>query len=102
MHMQIIPHQPIANFIRPEVLKLPVLPVLSVMDSSGPTLDVFLPVQMSGRALEGPKDQNAHISASICPTEKYNLSNCIRMSQATHFHAHFKVLHSFSVWNLKW
>ncbi len=30
-----------------------------------------LPVQMSGRPLEGPKDQKSHISASICPTEKY-------------------------------
>ena len=61
-----------------------------------------LPVQMSGKALEAPKDQKIHISASICPTEKYNLSNCIRISQATHFHTHLKVLHSFSVWNLKW
>ncbi len=47
-----------------------------------------LPVQMSGRALEGPKYQKAHISACIYPTEKYNLSNCIRISQATHFHKH--------------
>ncbi len=38
------------------------------------------PVQMSGRALEDPKDKKVHISAFICPTEKYNLSN--RM----HFH----------------
>ncbi len=28
-------------FAKPEVLKLPVLPVLSVMGTSGPTLDVF-------------------------------------------------------------
>ncbi len=54
-----------------------------------------LPVQMSGRALEGPEDQKAHNSASICPTEKYNLSNCIRISQATHFHTHLKIFRSF-------
>ncbi len=56
-----------------------------------------LPVQMSGRALEGPKDQKSYILASICPTEKYNLSNRIRISHATHFHTHLTVLHSFSV-----
>ena len=69
--------------IKSKVLKLP---VLSVMGTTGPTLDVFLPVQMSGRALEGPKDQKPHISASICPTKKYNLSN----SQATHFDTHLR------------
>ncbi len=51
-----------------------------------------LPLQMSGRALEGPKDQKAmDILASNCPTEKYNLSTCIRISQATHFHRYLTV-----------
>ncbi len=54
-----------------EVLKLPVLSVMG-----------------TGRALEDTKDQKSNISASICHTEKYNLSNGIRISQATHFHTH--------------
>ena len=62
-----------------EMLKLL---VLSVMDTSGPTLDrVFCRSKCPGEPQEAQKTKRFN-SACICLTEKYNLSNYIRISQA--------------------